>query len=144
MLAPRIIRQRMPLQAGSRLGPYEVLSLIGAGGMGEVYQARDTRLDRKVAVKVLAPELARTRSSAPASSARPRRSRPSITRTSAACPTSAESTTPSTSSSNCSKVRRWRHVSHAGRCRSHRYSASGSRSPTPLRRHTDAASSTGI
>jgi eukaryotic-like serine/threonine-protein kinase len=48
----------MTLQAGSRLGPYEVLSLIGAGGMGEVYQARDTRLDRKVAVKVLAPELA--------------------------------------------------------------------------------------
>src|SRR5215203_6409981 len=48
----------MTLQAGSRLGPYEVLSRIGAGGMGEVYQARDTRLDRKVAVKVLAPELA--------------------------------------------------------------------------------------
>ena len=48
----------MALQAGTRLGPYEVLSLIGAGGMGEVYQARDTRLDRKVAVKVLAPELA--------------------------------------------------------------------------------------
>jgi hypothetical protein len=46
----------MALQAGTRLGPYEVLSLIGAGGMGEVYQARDTRLDRKVAVKVLAPE----------------------------------------------------------------------------------------
>ena len=48
----------MPLQAGTRLGPYEVIALIGAGGMGEVYQARDTRLDRKVAVKVLAPELA--------------------------------------------------------------------------------------
>ena len=44
----------MALQAGTRLGPYEVLSLIGAGGMGEVYQARDTGLDRKVAVKVLA------------------------------------------------------------------------------------------
>ncbi len=46
----------MALQAGARLGPYEVLSLIGAGGMGEVYQARDTRLDRRVAVKVLTPE----------------------------------------------------------------------------------------
>ena len=48
----------MPLPPGTRLGPYEVLSLIGAGGMGEVYRARDTRLDRSVAVKVLAPELA--------------------------------------------------------------------------------------
>jgi serine/threonine protein kinase len=48
----------MALQAGMRLGPYEVLSLIGTGGMGEVYRARDTRLERSVAVKVLAPELA--------------------------------------------------------------------------------------
>jgi serine/threonine protein kinase len=48
----------MPLQTGSRLGPYQVLSLIGAGGMGEVYAARDTGLDRLVALKVLAPELA--------------------------------------------------------------------------------------
>src|SRR5262249_4006685 len=39
--------------AGSRLGPYEVLALIGTGGMGEVYRARDTRLDREVAIKVL-------------------------------------------------------------------------------------------
>jgi eukaryotic-like serine/threonine-protein kinase len=42
----------MPLTAGERLGPYEVLALIGAGGMGEVYKARDTRLDRTVAIKV--------------------------------------------------------------------------------------------
>jgi eukaryotic-like serine/threonine-protein kinase len=48
----------MPLQPGTRLGPYEVLSLIGSGGMGEVYRARDTRLDRPVALKILAPELA--------------------------------------------------------------------------------------
>src|SRR6266481_4468164 len=47
----------MPLSAGTRLGPYEILSPIGAGGMGEVYRARDTRLDRTVAVKVLPEHL---------------------------------------------------------------------------------------
>src|SRR5688572_21270425 len=44
----------MPLAAGEKLGPYEIHSRIGAGGMGEVYKARDGRLDRFVAVKVLA------------------------------------------------------------------------------------------
>lgn len=43
----------MPLASGTRLGPYEVVSQIGAGGMGEVYRARDSKLDRDVAIKVL-------------------------------------------------------------------------------------------
>ena len=47
----------MPLVVGSRLGPYEVLAPLGAGGMGEVYKARDTRLDRSVAIKVLPAHL---------------------------------------------------------------------------------------
>ena len=47
----------MPLSSGSRLGPYEIVAPIGAGGMGEVYRARDTRLERAVAVKILPSHL---------------------------------------------------------------------------------------
>jgi eukaryotic-like serine/threonine-protein kinase len=46
----------MALSVGTRLGAYEVIGLIGSGGMGEVYRARDTKLDREVAIKIL-PEV---------------------------------------------------------------------------------------
>jgi serine/threonine protein kinase len=46
----------MPLQPGDKLGPYEILAPIGAGGMGEVYRARDPRLKRDVAIKVSAAQ----------------------------------------------------------------------------------------
>ena len=50
--------RRMTLTAGTRLGSFQIVSLIGAGGMGEVYRARDTQLDRDVALKVLPDALA--------------------------------------------------------------------------------------
>src|ERR1700733_13661858 len=58
-LRPSVLKQEInldsgaPLVSGTRLGPYEIVSRIGAGGMGEVYRARDSRLSREVALKVL-------------------------------------------------------------------------------------------
>lgn len=53
----------MPLAAGEHLGPYEIVDALGVGGMGEVYRARDARLDRVVAIKLM------VRRSAPSSTA---------------------------------------------------------------------------
>ncbi|MGH7894237.1 MAG: protein kinase domain-containing protein, partial [Candidatus Binatia bacterium] len=51
----------MTLAPGTRLGPYEITARLGAGGMGEVFRARDTKLNREVAIKVLPAELAQDR-----------------------------------------------------------------------------------
>src|SRR5262245_25438042 len=57
IIAP-LISHPMPIAPGSRLGPYEVVGAIGAGGMGEVYRARDTKLERDVALKLLSDTFA--------------------------------------------------------------------------------------
>ena len=117
------------LSAGAKLGPYEIVAPLGAGGMGEVYRAKDARLEREVAVKVLpaaflrdADRLARLRAGGAAAAAlnhpnivaiydigNPRRPRP-----------------PRTSCRSCSKGRRCARRSRAGSCRRERRSTSRS------------------
>ena len=78
----------MTITPGTRLGPYEIVVSIGAGGMGEVFRARDTRLQRDVALKVLPDSFRRaTRSGSRASSAKRRRWPPSRTPTCSASTT---------------------------------------------------------
>ena len=127
----------LTLSAGTRLGPYEILAPLGAGGMGEVYRARDTRLGRDVAVKVLPQHL----SSNPELRARFEREAQddlvaSTTRTSARSTTSAARTAPTTSSWSYSRARPSRRGSTRGRCRPSRCCASALRSPTRSTRRT--------
>ena len=73
----------MPLAVGARIGPYEILASLGAGGMGEVYRARDSRLDRAVAIKILTSARGIDPDDSNGSSAKRGPSRGSATRTSA-------------------------------------------------------------
>ena len=72
------VRFEMALASGTRLGPYEIQSVLGAGGMGEVYRVRDTKLDRAVAIKILPASFAHDQDRLAGSSARRKRSPRSI------------------------------------------------------------------
>ena len=124
------------LTRGMRLGVFDVESFVGAGGMGEVYRAHDTRLDRHVALKVLSPDAASDPRGRAASRTRPVPSRASRIHTSVRCTRWATKMGSTSSSWSISKVKRWRRGCAKGRCRS-RGPARPSRSPgrSPLRTH---------
>jgi serine/threonine protein kinase len=109
----------VPLAAGTRLGPYEIVAPLGAGGMGEVYRARDAKLDRFVAIKVLPPHLAADAVALGGSSAKPRPWPRCRTRTSCRSSTSAATATRPMRSWNCSTgkpcARSWRRRSPSAR-----------------------------
>jgi len=132
------------LHAGDRLGVYEIRSLLGVGGMGEVYKALDTRLDRLVAIKVL-----------PAHFAADRDRYERFTREARAiasldhahiCSLYDVGEHDGCTSSSCSisRVKPWRPASPTGRCRSNRRCAMPSRSPTHSTMPIAAASSIAI
>jgi len=130
----------MPLASATRLGPYEIVAPLGAGGMGEVYRARDTRLGREVALKVLPPAMAldparraRFEQEARAAAAL---SHPNIV----GLHDVGEAETSSTSSANWCRVRRWKRSSSAGQCRRRSCSLLPCRSRMAWLQHTRRAS----
>jgi serine/threonine protein kinase len=98
----------MTLTASTRLGTYEILVVLGAGGMGEVYKARDTRLDRIVAIKVLPPTLATDPQFRERFDGEARTISQLDPPTSAPCMTSANRTARRFSSCSIWKARHWR------------------------------------
>jgi serine/threonine protein kinase len=91
----------MALPAGTRLGPYEIVSFIGAGAMGVVYKARDTRLGRHIAIKVLPPAFARDPDRLARFEREARASPPSTIPTSSRCTTSGAPTWSTTRKGRC-------------------------------------------
>ena len=122
----------MALQPGARLGPYEVLAPLGAGGMGEVYRARDPRLGREAAIKVLPVRSPPTGSASGVSSWRRARPPPSTTPTSSRSTRSGRPTPCPTSPWSSSTGSRFERCSSTGRCRSDGSFRSARRWPSGL------------
>ena len=123
----------MTLVAGAKLGPYEILGPIGAGGMGEVYRARDPRLGREVAIKILPASFSPDPDRLRRFEQEARAAGVSTTRTSRRSTTSVSTTARPTSSRSCSRARRCAPSSRAGPSRRAERSTSPSRSPRARR-----------
>ena len=130
----------MPLDSGARVGPYEIVGPIGAGGMGEVYRARDTQLERDVAIKVLPEELAAD----PERVARFEREAKVLASLNHPNIAGIHGFESGPSSSSWSRDRRSQSASSRGRSPSTKRSPSPGRSPRRSRSGTRPASSTAI